>query len=140
MLNLLIKAFMGLNILVIRASRGYVGTLLLRQTVLILHSKGRRSGKDRVTPISYFSYSGCYYLVGSNWGRRRNAAWYYNLLAHPRTLIEVRGRRIPVEASQAEGAEYDQVWEMAVRRYPGYRRYKETAHRRIPILVLKPVQ
>ncbi len=140
MINFLIKLFMGLNIIVIRLSRGLVGTLLLRQTVLILHTTGRHSGKERLTPISYFSTDGCYFLVGSNWGRQHHAAWYYNLMAHPHATIEVKGRRIPVEASLAEGAEYERLWEVAVRRYSGYRRYKEMVRRRIPIVILKPVQ
>ena len=135
-----IKRFMGLNTLIIRASRGALGTLLLGQTVLLLHSTGRRSGRERITPISYFATDGCYFLVGSNWGRQRNAAWYYNLLAHPRTLIEVKGRTIPVEASLAEGDEYDSLWEIAVKRYRGYRRYREKSTRHIPIVILKPVE
>src|SRR5512140_60349 len=117
MINLLIKIFMGLNRLVIRASRGTLGTLLLGQTVLLLHSTGRRSGRERITPISYFATDGCYFLVGSNWGRQHNAAWYYNLLAHPRTVIEVKGRTIPVEAVEVEGGEYDRLWKIALRRY-----------------------
>ncbi len=140
MLNFLIKLFMGLNIFVIRVSRGYAGTLLLRQTVLILHTIGRHSGKERLTPISYFAADACYFLVGSNWGRKRHAAWYHNLMAHPRALIEVKGRRILVEASLADGAEYERLWEIAVRRYAGYRRYKEKVQRHIPIVVLKPLK
>ena len=58
MINFLIKIFMGLNRLVIRASRGTLGTLLLSQTVLLLHSRGRKTGKARITPISYFATDG----------------------------------------------------------------------------------
>jgi deazaflavin-dependent oxidoreductase (nitroreductase family) len=133
-----IKAFMALNTFVIRASRGYLGTLLLSQTVLLLHSVGRRSGRHFITPISYFRADGYYFLVGSNWGRRHNAAWYYNLLANPRTTIEVRGREISVEARQAQGQEYDRLWECAVQRYPGYSRYKARLKRHIPIIILQP--
>ncbi len=139
MINFLIKLFMGLNLLVIRASRGTIGTLRLRQTVLILHTTGRHSGRERLTPISYFSTDGCYFLVGSNWGRRRHAAWYYNLMAHPRAVIEVKGRRIVVEASLGEGTEYERLWEVAVRCYPGYQRYKKKVRRHIPIVILQPV-
>ena len=139
MIKFLIKAFMALNTFVIRASRGRLGTLLLSQTILLLHTTGRRSGRHFVTPISYFSADGCYFLVGSNWGRPYNAAWYYNLLARPRTTIEVRGRQIAVEARQAEGREYDQLWQTAVRRYPGYARYKARTKRYIPIVVLQPL-
>ena len=134
-----IKAFMALNTFVIRASRGRIGSLLLSQTILLLHSTGRRSGNHYVTPISYFHVDGLYFLVGSNWGKDRNAGWYHNLLAQPRTTIEVKGKKIPVEASRAEGAEYDQLWKYAVEHHPPYLHYQEMTRRRIPIVVLRPV-
>jgi deazaflavin-dependent oxidoreductase (nitroreductase family) len=134
-----IKTFMALNTFVIRASRGRIGSLLARQTILLLHSTGRRSGKQYVTPISYFELDGSYFLIGSNWGRRRNAGWYHNLLAQPRTSIEVKGKRISVVASQAEGAEYERLWAVAVARYRPYQHYRDATRRHIPIVVLKPV-
>ncbi len=139
MINFLIKAFMNLNVFVIRASRGRIGTLLARQTVLLLHTVGRKSGRQIVTPISYFSTDGSYFLIGSNWGRKQNASWYYNLLASPCTTIEVRGRKILVEAYPVEGPEYDRLWNCALERYPGYQRYKDSLKRQIPIMVLKPI-
>ena len=139
MINFLIKAFMNLNVFVIRASRGRVGTLLARQTVLLLHTVGRKSGRQFVTPISYFSTDGFYFLVGSNWGRQHNASWYYNLLASPCTTIEVRGRQILVDAHPVEGPEYDRLWNCALERYPGYQRYKDSLKRHIPIMALMPI-
>jgi deazaflavin-dependent oxidoreductase (nitroreductase family) len=135
MVRFFIKAFMDLNVFVIRASRGRVGTLLARQTILLLHTVGHRSGRLYVIPISYFSLDGFYFLIGSNWGRRHNASWYYNLLAQPRTTIEVRGRKIIVEAHPAEGLEYDQLWKNALECYPGYQHYKDNLNRHIPILI-----
>jgi F420H(2)-dependent quinone reductase len=140
MLRSLIKLFMAFHVLLIRASRGHLGTHFIGLTFLLLHTTGRRSGRLFVIPISYFRSDGRYYLVGSNWGRRRNASWYHNLMAQPHTAIEVEGRRIPVEAYAARGPEYDRLWEQAVSRYPGYRRYRRTAGRHIPIVVLEPLQ
>jgi len=139
MIRFLIKVFMDLNVFIIRASRGRIGTVLASQTVLLLHSVGRRSGRQFVTPISYFSSDGFYFLVGSNWGRRQNASWYYNLLASPRTTIEVRGQKIIVDAYPAQEPVYDQLWNCALQRYPGYQRYKDNLKRHIPIMILKPV-
>jgi deazaflavin-dependent oxidoreductase (nitroreductase family) len=138
MINFLIKIFMDLNVFVIRASRGKVGTLLARQTILLLHTVGRRSGRQFVTPISYFSCDGYYFLVGSNWGRKHNAAWYYNLMAQPRTTIEIHGRKIIVNAYPVEGPEYERLWNCALARYPGYQHYRDNLGRHIPIMVLKP--
>jgi F420H(2)-dependent quinone reductase len=133
-----IKTFMALNTFVIRISRGRLGTLLLSQTILLLHTVGRRSGRHFITPISYFKAEDYYFLIGSNWGRQHNASWYYNLLHQPRTTIEVRGREIPIEAREAEGSEYDRLWELAIKRYPPYQHYKKTTQRHIPIIILHP--
>jgi deazaflavin-dependent oxidoreductase (nitroreductase family) len=134
-----LKIFMASNILVIRLSRGRIGSRLGTQTILLLHSRGHRSGKGYITPIAYFFTDGFYFLVGSNWGREQNAGWYYNLLAEPRTTIEVKGRRISVEAHPAEGSQYDRLWTYAIQHHPPYLHYKEMTKRHIPIMLLKPV-
>lgn len=138
MLRSLIKPFMAFHVLLIRISRGYLGTRFAGLTFLLLHTIGRRSGRHFITPISYFSVDGCYFLVGSNWGRIHNAGWYYNLLAQPRTTIEIRGKEILVDAYPAQGQQYDQLWNLAVQRYPGYQHYRENTKRHIPIVVLRP--
>jgi deazaflavin-dependent oxidoreductase (nitroreductase family) len=134
-----LKIFMAMNTLAIRLSRGRLGSRLGTQTILLLHSRGRRSGKRHVTPVAYFYTDGFYFLVGSNWGKEQNAGWYHNLLAEPHTTIEVKGRTIPVVAHSAEGLQYDQLWEYAVQRHPPYLHYKEMTRRHIPIMILKPV-
>jgi deazaflavin-dependent oxidoreductase (nitroreductase family) len=133
-----LKLFMAVNVFVIRFSRGRLGGQLGTQTILLLHSLGRRSSKRHVTPIAYFQTDGFYFLVGSNWGKEQNAAWYHNLLAQPHTVIEVKGRKIPVEAYQVEGPEYDRLWQFAVDHHPPYQHYKEMTKRHIPIMVLQP--
>ncbi|MGD0879373.1 MAG: nitroreductase family deazaflavin-dependent oxidoreductase [Anaerolineales bacterium] len=130
---------MAMNTSAIHLSRGRLGSRLGTQTILLLHSRGRRSGKDYVTPIAYFFTDGFYFLIGSNWGKEQNAGWYYNLLAEPLTTIKVRGRTIPVNAHPAEGPQYDRLWEYAVQHHPPYLHYKEMTKRHIPIMILTPV-
>jgi deazaflavin-dependent oxidoreductase (nitroreductase family) len=134
-----LKIFMALNTFAIRLSRGRLGGQLGTQTILLLHSRGHKSGKHYVTPIAYFYTDGFYFLVGSNWGKQQNAGWYYNLLAQPHTTIEVKGRTVPVDVSPAEGPQYDYLWEYAIQHHPPYLHYKEMTERRIPIVILKPV-
>jgi len=131
---------MSANTLVIRLSKGRVGSRLGTQNILLLHSTGRKSGRHFVTPIAYFFTEGFYFLVGSNWGKDENAAWFYNLLTQPETLIEVNGRQIPVVAFQAEGTDHDRLWKYATEHHPPYLHYKEMTSRRIPIVILKPVK
>ena len=134
-----LKLFMAANTIVIRLSRGRIGSQLGTQTILLLHTVGRKSGRRRVTPIAYYYMEGIYFLVGSNWGKEQNAAWYFNLLAQPRTVIDVRGKSVPVEASLAEGQEYDRLWKYAIEHHPPYMHYKEMTQRHIPIMILRPV-
>jgi deazaflavin-dependent oxidoreductase (nitroreductase family) len=135
----LLKIFMALNTFAIRVSRGRLGSQLGTQTILLLHTVGRKSGRQHVTPIAYFQVDSHYFLVGSNWGKQQNASWFYNLLAQPRTTIEVNGNEISVEARQAEGAEYDRLWNYAIQHHPPYLHYMEMTKRHIPILVLQPI-
>ena len=137
--KLFLKIFMAMNTLAIRLSRGRIGSKLGTQTILLLHTVGRRSGKHFVTPIAYFHTEGFYFLIGSNWGKEQNSAWFHNLMAQPKTNIEVEGRNIPVEVQQAEGQEYDRLWKYAAEHHPPYLHYKEMTRRHIPIVVLKPV-
>ena len=76
-----LKLFMSMNTSAIRLSRGRLGSRLGTQTILLLHTKGRKSGRPYVTPIAYFFTEGFYFLVGSNWGKDTQAAWYHNVLA-----------------------------------------------------------
>jgi len=138
--KLLLKLFMGTNVFLIRISGGRIGGQLGTQTIMLLHSVGRKSGRHYVTPIAYFFTDGFYFLIGSNWGNERNAAWFHNLTAQPETMIEVRGKKIPVVALQAEGEEYDRLWKYATDHHPPYLHYKEMTKRRIPIIKLVPVE
>jgi deazaflavin-dependent oxidoreductase (nitroreductase family) len=133
-----LKVFMAMNVFVIRISRGRLGSQLGSQTILLLHTIGRRSGRAFVTPIAYFFTDGFYFLVGSNWGKPQQAAWYHNLLANPPARIEVKGKTIQVEARPAVGAQYEFLWKYAIEHHPPYLHYKEMTTRRIPIMVLQP--
>jgi deazaflavin-dependent oxidoreductase (nitroreductase family) len=137
--KLFLKLFMAMNVFFIRISGGRIGSQLGTQTILLLHTVGRKSGKRFVTPIAYFYTDGFYFLVGSNWGKETNAAWFYNLKAQPRTTIEVKGKAISVDAEQAEGPEYERLWKYATEHHPPYLHYKEMTKRHIPIIVLRPV-
>ena len=134
-----LKIFMAANTFVIRSSRGRIGSRLGTQTILLLHTIGRKTGRSHLTPIAYFYTDGFYFLIGSNWGRDQNAGWYYNLLAQPRTTIEVKGQQIFVETRQAVGSEYDRLWKYAVEHHPPYLHYEEMTRRHIPIVILKPI-
>ena len=140
MKDLFIKWFMSINSFLIRVSRGWIGSKLGKQTILILHTIGRKSGVERAIPIAYFDYEDRYMIVASNWGKDQNAAWFLNLQKQPRAAIEVKGKRIEVQTYEAQGDEYDHLWKFATERNPPYLDYQKMTTRHIPIVVLQPVK
>ncbi len=139
MKDLIIKWFMNINSFLIRISRGRIGNKLGTQTILILHTVGRKSGLERAIPIAYFDYEGKYLIVASNWGKDAQADWFLNLQKQPRATIEVNGKSIAVQTHEAQGDEYDRLWKFASERHPQYLNYQKMTLRHIPIVVLEPV-
>ena len=140
MKDFFIKLFMSINSLLIRLSRGRIGSKLGSQTILILHTIGRTSGQERSVPIAYFEHEGAYLIVASNWGKDRNADWYLNLKKTPRAKLEINGEIVPVTAREAEGDEYERLWKFASGRHPQYLDYQKMTARHIPIMVFERVE
>jgi deazaflavin-dependent oxidoreductase (nitroreductase family) len=139
MKDILIKWFMRINAFFLRVTNGRLGGKLGTQTILLLETTGRNSGQPREIPIAYFFHQGKYLIVESNWGKDRHADWYLNLKKNPRALLTVTGRRIAVNAHDAEGEEYTRLWKFATEHHPPYLQYQKTTRRRIPIVVFQPV-
>jgi deazaflavin-dependent oxidoreductase (nitroreductase family) len=135
--DLLIKWFMAVNTFILRITRGRLGSKLGTQTILILHTIGRKSGQERAIPIAYFNYGEAYLIVASNWGKDKNPDWYLNLKQNPHAGLEITGQLIPVKAREAQGEEYNRLWEFATRRNPPYLDYQKMTSRPIPIMIFE---
>jgi len=77
------------NIEELRANHGRLGGQFEGAPVLLLHTKGARSGEERVNPMMYMADGGRYLVFASAAGVDRNPAWYHNLVAYPDAHIEV---------------------------------------------------
>lgn len=120
-------------------TRGRV-KVAMGQPILLLHTRGARSGQERTTPLLYTPHRGGFIVVASKAGAEHNPAWYHNLRAHPDAVaVEIGGRRIPVRYRVIEGAERDELWRIANDNYNGYATYQGRArHRVIPVVLLEP--
>lgn len=79
-------------------------------------------------------------LIASNFGRKPNPGWYYNLIKNPICDVQLNGIWSKYIAHEIHGEEYKKYWSMAVASYKGYEKYKERAsHRHIPVMVLEPI-
>lgn len=107
-------------------------------SVLILHSKGRKSGKTRKNPLIYGRDGDDYIIVASKGGAPQNPGWYENLRAHPDVAIQVGDKVIPVTARTGTAADKQRVWPMMVAHWPGYADYQAGTQRDIPVVLLRP--
>jgi len=121
-----------------RANEGKVGGGFNGASLLLLHTKGAKSGLPRVNPLAYVTEGDQFAIIASKGGAPTNPDWYYNLLAHPEASIEVGTEQFDVVASVAEEPERTQLYAKMVARMPGFAEYEQKTTRTIPVVVLTP--
>lgn len=123
------------------SSGGTQGTTLLDtgMPVVILTTRGARSGKIRKIPLMRVEHKGRYAAVASKGGFPRHPVWYFNLKSDPRVELQDGSVRQEMTARELAGDEKAEWWERAVAAYPPYAEYQEKTDRVIPIFVLEPV-
>jgi deazaflavin-dependent oxidoreductase (nitroreductase family) len=104
---------------------------------LILTTRGRRSGKERPTPLIYGRRGDDLVVAASNGGRDDDPQWYRNVLADPAVTVQVRGDRFAARARTAKDGERDDLWRLMVSVFPAYAGYQERIEREIPVVVLE---
>jgi deazaflavin-dependent oxidoreductase (nitroreductase family) len=121
-----------------RANAGTVGGPWEGATMLLLHTKGAKSGLPRVNPLVYLPDGERYVIIASKGGAPEDPQWYRNLLANPDVEIEVGPRRLPVRATEITGPERDELYARQVQRRPAFAEYEQRAERTIPVIALEP--
>ncbi|MFQ5946362.1 MAG: nitroreductase family deazaflavin-dependent oxidoreductase [Anaerolineae bacterium] len=115
-------------------------SLSLGQPILLLTTRGARTGQPRSSPLMYVADGERVALIASNGGRPRHPAWYHNLRANPEATLTLRGETRRYRAREAAGAERQRLWAKAVGQYLGYATYQRRAGERpIPVMVLEPL-
>ena len=123
-----------------RANDGKVGGRFEGRTLLLLHTTGAKSGKERVNPVAYVREGERYVVIASKGGAPTNPGWYYNILAHPRLTVEVGTKIFQVDAKVAEEPERTRLYNKMVEIMPGFDDYRRKTERVIPVIVLTPVE
>jgi deazaflavin-dependent oxidoreductase (nitroreductase family) len=121
-----------------RANGGKVGGMFEGGRLLLLHTKGARTGAERVNPVAYLVDGDALVVFASKAGAPTNPDWFHNLRAHPRVSVEVGTEKREVVARVAEGEERHRLWEAQKRDNPGFAEYEAKTDRQIPVVVLDP--
>ena len=122
------------------SGRHTLTSLLAGLPTVVLTTTGARSGRRSSVPLVGLPTPDGIAVIGSNYGQRHHPAWYHNLRADPAAEIAVDGIRTRVRAVEVEGERRAQIWEQALKIYPGYSTYERRAsNRRIGVFVLEPL-
>ncbi|MCP2163997.1 nitroreductase family deazaflavin-dependent oxidoreductase [Goodfellowiella coeruleoviolacea] len=121
-------------------SGGTEGTTLNGLPVVILTTRGAKTGKIRKTPLMRVEHDGQYAVVASLGGAPKHPVWYYNLLADPRVELQDGPVKQDMVAREVTGEEKALWWERAVAAFPPYAEYQQKTERQIPVFVLTPAQ
>ena len=106
--------------------------------VIIVTTKGNKTGKIRKFALMRVEHDGEYALVASLGGAPKHPVWYYNLKADPTALMIQDGPEpFDAEAREVTGDEKAEWWERAVKAFPPYAEYQAKTDRVIPVFVAK---
>jgi F420H(2)-dependent quinone reductase len=121
----------------IEGSGGTRGNELRGMPVIVLTTKGAKSGKLRKNPLMRVEHDGVYAAVASMGGAPKNPTWYHNVKADPHVELRDATQVADYTAREIDGDEYDVWWDRAVAAYPDYADYQTKTSRKIPLILLE---
>jgi deazaflavin-dependent oxidoreductase (nitroreductase family) len=121
-----------------RATDGEEGYSWQRGTrILLLTTRGRRSGAERTTPLIFEPHGDDYLIVASKGGTDAPPDWYRNLQADPSVRVQIKGDVFDARARDATAEEKPEMWRKMAAVWPDYDAYQERTERVIPVVVLE---
>lgn len=120
-----------------RASGGKVGGQFAGAPMVLLTTKGAKSGKTYVNPLVYSRDGDKYVIIASYAGGPKNPSWYHNLVANPTPTLEIGKERFQAKATFASGAERERLFNQQAAQMPVFNEYQKKTSRQIPVVVLE---
>jgi deazaflavin-dependent oxidoreductase (nitroreductase family) len=104
--------------------------------IIVVTTRGAKSGAVRKTPLMRVEHDGAYALVASMGGAPKHPVWYFNLKAHPdEVMIQDGPAPFAVKIRELSGDERATWWDRAVKAFPPYAEYQQKTKRTIPVFV-----
>jgi deazaflavin-dependent oxidoreductase (nitroreductase family) len=120
------------------ANGGKVGGPFAGAPVLLLHTTGAKTSRERVNPMMYLDLDGHRYVFATAAGADTNPDWYWNLVANPSVIAEVGTETHEAAAVPVTGEDRDRIYAEQARRYPGFAEYEQMTSRVIPVVEIIP--
>ena len=134
-----VRRWSRLHKVLFQSTRGTLGKRLVGNDILLLTTRGRKTGRAHVVPLVYLTDDRRLVVIASYGGRDNYPEWYLNLEASPRVSVDVPGKEIRMLARTADSEERADWWPTIVEAYDGYAAYQSRTDREIPVVFLEPV-
>lgn len=132
----LMKLGIGGHVAIYRLSNGRVGGTMGGSPVILLTTRGRRSGEPRTTPLMRIEHDGRLHVIASAAGSDSHPAWFHNLVAEPNVVVRDRDDVFAARAEVLDGKERDAAYAAAVEEMDGFADYERRTDRVIPVVRL----
>ncbi len=119
-----------------RANDGVVGGSFEGATIVLLHTTGAKSGKERTNPLVALIESGRLFVFASAAGADTSPDWYHNLVANPQVTVELGAERFPATAKVLDRPERDEIYAKQAAKSATFAGYQAKTTRLIPIVEL----
>lgn len=120
-----------------RANKGVVGGPFKGVPVLLLTTRGRKSGRRRIAPLVYGTDGDDLFVIASKAGYSKHPHWYLNLEANPNVTVEVGLETYPARATIVQEPERTRLFAQQVRVMPQFKVYQDKTERVIPVVRLE---
>ena len=122
-----------------RTNGGKVGGQFAGAPMVLLTTKGAKSGKTYVNPLVFSRDGDKYVIIASFAGGPKNPSWFHNLVAYPTPTVEIGGERFQAKATFPSGAERERLFSQQASQMPIFNEYRKKTTRQIPVVVLERV-
>ncbi len=121
-----------------RLTNGTVGAKLGGRPMVLLTTKGRKSGKQRTIPLQYMMDGDNIIVVASNGGNVNHPAWWHNIRANAEVTVQIGKKKMRAQAETANEDERARLWPILVEYYSGYQGYEDETERTVQVVILRP--
>ena len=123
-----------------RTNGGKVGGRFEGRTLLLLHTKGAKSGRERINPLATVTDGDRYVVIASKGGSATHPDWYFNVLANPIVTVETGRETFQARADVIPEPERTRLYNKMVDMMPTFDDYRRNTKREIPVIALRRVE
>ena len=110
------------------------------RNILLLTTKGRRTGKDRTIPVFYLRDGDAVVICNVRPESERGTnPWVINLRSHPVAQLQIGSDTAQYHAREATADEIDHLWPRLIGLWPAYQAHYERGGRRF-VFILERVR